>query len=111
MAKKDQFKKTKFSPSKNSLDRIQGLIKTLNNPLRQVLLNFIRDRKKVFVSEILNEEMFVMYQQSEISQQLLILRKYNLVIWERKGQFIFYMVNETKLEQINEIIEDLLRLK
>jgi len=46
-------------------------------------------------------------EQSVASQHLAILRRAGVVITERQGKFIYYSLNNERLEQISKLVEDL----
>ncbi|MCL4132917.1 UNVERIFIED_CONTAM: hypothetical protein GTU68_015212 [Idotea baltica] len=46
-------------------------------------------------------------EQSVASQHLAILRRAGVVITERQGKFIYYSLNNERLDQISKLVEDL----
>lgn len=83
---------------------MNSLFKALNDGTRREILGFLR-KKDMSAGEIANK--FDMAKPS-ISHHLDILRQANLVVSEKKGQFIYYSLNETVFD---EIIKWFLKLK
>ncbi len=80
------------------------IFKALNDDTRREILRLLRE-KDLTAGEI--AEQFQISKPS-ISHHLDILKQANLVIPERKGQFISYSINVTVLD---ELMEWLIRLK
>ena len=80
------------------------VIRALNDKLRQQILNLIETEKKITVTEIYVK---MRLEQSVASQHLAILRKAGLVSTSRVGKFIYYSVNYKRIDQVNEIVEQL----
>ena len=78
--------------------------KALNDPTRREILEHLR-KKDLSAGEIADK--FNMAKPS-ISHHLDILRRANLVVSEKKGQFIYYSLNDTVFD---EIISWFLKLK
>ena len=72
------------------------LFKALNDPTRREILDLLRE-KDLSAGDI--AEHFDMTKPS-ISHHLYLLRQAELVISEKKGQFIFYSLNTTVLDEI-----------
>lgn len=80
------------------------ILRAVNHKLRQQLLKLIDDEKRITVTEIYVK---LRLEQSVASQHLAILRKAGIVITEREGKFIYYLVNYKRLEEISKIVDDL----
>src|ERR1700712_973256 len=80
------------------------ILRALNHKLRQQLLKLIEDEKKITVTEIYVR---LKLEQSVASQHLAILRKAGIVNTERDGKFIFYTVNYKRIDEINQVVDDL----
>lgn len=80
------------------------VIRAVNHPLRQKLLNFIDERKRVHVSEIYKK---LNLEQAVTSIHLAILRGSGIVTAERDGQRIHYTINKPRLAQVEEITAEL----
>lgn len=83
-----------------ALKKAALVLRSLNNGLRQKILGLIDQNKKMTVTEIYKT---LDIEQSIASQQLGIMRKEGIVSTDRKGKFIFYSVNYSRIEEINEI--------
>jgi len=81
------------------------ILRALNHKLRQQLIKLIDEEKRITVTEIYVR---LRLEQSVASQHLAILRKAGIVITEREGKFIYYLVNHKRLEEINEFVSDLI---
>lgn len=82
------------------------VFRAVNHGLRQSILKFIDDRKRVHVSEIYKK---LNIEQSVTSSHLAILRKANVVKAEREGKVIHYTVNKPRLAQIEGIVKNLIK--
>ena len=75
---------------------MNSLFKALNDRTRREILEYLRKRD-MSAGEIADK--FDMAKPS-ISHHLDILRQANLVISEKKGQFIYYSLNQTVFDEI-----------
>lgn len=82
------------------------VLRALNHKLRQLILKTIDENKRITVTEIYVK---LRLEQSVASQHLAILRKAEIVNTVREGKFIFYTLNEHRLDDINKFIKELLR--
>jgi DNA-binding transcriptional ArsR family regulator len=73
------------------------LLRAIDHPLRQKILQFIFSNQKVFVTEVHNQ---FNIEQSVASDHLGILRDARLVVANREGRFIFYSVNTQELHRL-----------
>ena len=80
------------------------ILRALNHKLRQQILKLIDEHQKMTVTEIYVK---LRLEQSVASQHLAILRRAGIVVTIREGKFIFYMVDYTRLEQVNQFVEQL----
>lgn len=82
------------------------VLRAVNHKLRQQMLKLIHSNGKMTVTEIYVK---LRLEQSVASQHLAILRKAGFVNTLRDGKFIFYSVNDSRLDQVHSIAHDLLR--
>lgn len=81
------------------------ILRAINHKLRQQILKLIDESKKITVTEIYVK---LRLEQSVASQHLAILRKAGFVKTERNGKFIYYTVNTSRIEELNQFVETLL---
>lgn len=80
------------------------VLRAVNHKLRQQIIDLLEDNGKMNVTDIYVK---LRLEQSVASQHLAILRKAGVVLTFREGKFIHYSLNYDRLEQINELVEDL----
>jgi DNA-binding transcriptional ArsR family regulator len=81
------------------------VLRAINHKLRQQILKLIDEHGKITVTEIYVK---LRLEQSVASQHLAILRKAGFVKTERDGKFIYYIVNTSRIEELNQFVESLL---
>ena len=81
------------------------ILRAVNHKLRQQILKLIDEQGKITVTEIYVK---LRLEQSVASQHLAILRKAGFVNTDREGKFIYYSVNTSRLEELNQFIDTLL---
>src|ERR687886_1121573 len=74
------------------------VLRAVNHKLRQQILKLIHQKGQITVTEIYVK---LRLEQSVASQHLAILRKAGFVDTFRDGKFIFYNVNESRLEEVH----------
>lgn len=72
------------------------LFKVLSNPVRIQILDTLRlgEKSVNYIAEWIEVEA------SSVSQQLAILRRYNLVVSRRQGNYVFYSVRDRDLFKV-----------
>jgi ArsR family transcriptional regulator, virulence genes transcriptional regulator len=80
------------------------VLRALNHKLRQLILKTIDEHKRITVTELYVK---LRLEQSVASQHLAILRKADIVNTVREGKFIFYTINEKRIEEINKFVKEL----
>ncbi|KRL27749.1 ArsR family transcriptional regulator [Limosilactobacillus frumenti DSM 13145] len=75
------------------MDKISQLFKLLGNPKRLQLL-YLLIQQSMTVSEISNR---MQWEQSGVSHQLQLLRKFNLVQQKRKGKEVIYHLEDSQV--------------
>src|SRR3954469_19967907 len=90
------------SPSELKIDVIQLkkaalILRAVNHKLRQQIMKLIHQNGKMTVTEIYVK---LRLEQSVASQHLAILRKAGFVTTVRDGKFIYYSVNNQRLQEV-----------
>ena len=83
-------------------------LRTINHLLRQQILQFIHEKKRIIVTEIHTK---FRIEQSVASEHLALLRREKFVTTERDGRFIFYSVNYETLKKVHRLSEELVSKK
>lgn len=80
------------------------VLRALNHKLRQQILKLINENDKLAVTEIYVK---LRLEQSVASQHLAILRKAGIVSTKREGKFIYYTINRSRVEAIEQFVAKL----
>ena len=80
------------------------IIRSLNHPIRQRIIEMLKDRTKMTVTEIYVK---LRLEQSVASQHLAILRRVDVLKTKREGKFIYYTLNKSRLNAIRKFAKDL----
>src|SRR5688572_24035488 len=80
------------------------ILRSLNHKLRQEILKFITEERRVTVTEIYVR---LRLEQSVASQHLALLRKAGIVSTQREGKFIYYTINYKRVDVIERFAEDI----
>ena len=81
------------------------VLRALNHKLREQVIKIIYENKRLTVTELYVK---LRLEQSVASQHLAILRKAGIVSTQREGKFIFYTINSSRIEAINEFVKNLI---
>jgi len=81
-----------------------GICKTLSNPTRLMILNFLRDGEKP-VNELAE---MVGARQANVSQHLAVLRQRGIVTTRKHGTNIYYSVANPKIIRACDLIREVL---
>jgi DNA-binding transcriptional ArsR family regulator len=101
--KKDEIKGT--LPDQHLIRKANLVFRALNHPLRQKILIILAEKKQITVTE-LYESLYL--EQSVVSQHLAILRRSGFVKTKKQGKFVWYMLQESRLEQIHQVLDILM---
>src|SRR5450432_2042478 len=88
----------------HNIKKAAMVLRALNHMLRQQVIKTIRENKRLTVTQLYVK---LRLEQSVASQHLAILRKAGIVSTERDGKFIFYTINFSRIESINEFVKNL----
>jgi ArsR family transcriptional regulator, virulence genes transcriptional regulator len=88
----------------DALKKAAGVLRAVNHKLRQSMIKLLEDSGKMTVTEIYVK---LRLEQSVASQHLAILRKANVVKTERDGKFIYYSLNDERISELAELVEEL----
>jgi DNA-binding transcriptional ArsR family regulator len=81
------------------------ILRAVNHPLRQQMLQLIHGYGKITVTELYVK---LRLEQSVASQHLAILRRSGFVNTQRSAKNIFYSVNYNRLKQVQELSRKLI---
>jgi DNA-binding transcriptional ArsR family regulator len=88
-----------------SVKKAALVLRAVNHKLRQQILKLIDEQGKMTVTELYIK---LRLEQSVASQHLAILRKAGYVNTFRDGKFIYYSINTTRIQELNQFTDDLL---
>lgn len=89
----------------NNIKKATLILRSLNHKLRQQIIKLIHESQKLTVTEIYVK---LRLEQSVASQHLAILRKSGIVSTLREGKFIFYSINQLRIDAIHQFVKSLL---
>jgi len=89
----------------HNIKKASLILRSLNHKLRQQILKIIYEERKITVTEIYVK---LRLEQSVASQHLAILRKAGIVTTQREGKFIYYTINDKRVEAIERFVKDLI---
>ena len=90
----------------NDLKKAALVIRAVNHKLRQQIIQLIHNAGTIIVTEIYKK---LDLEQSVASQHLGILRKAGFVSTERRGKFIYYKVNYDRCEEVDDLVQKILK--
>ncbi len=79
-------------------------LRAINHKVRRDIIKLLQVNKKLTVTDIYIK---MRLEQSIASQHLAILRNAGVVKTERDGKFVFYSLNNGRLEEITGMVKDL----
>jgi ArsR family transcriptional regulator, virulence genes transcriptional regulator len=80
------------------------VLRAIHHKLRQTMIEMLEENERMTVTQMYVK---LRLEQSVVSQHLAILRKAGIVKTDRNGKFIYYSINRDRIEQINELVEQL----
>jgi DNA-binding transcriptional ArsR family regulator len=88
----------------HNIKKAAMVLRALNHKLRQQFIKTIHENKRLTVTQLYRK---LRLDQSLTSQHLAILRKAGIVSAERERKNIFYTINLSRIEEINEFVKNL----
>ena len=95
----------KLEISVQQIRKAAVMLRAINHPLRQQILQLIFEKKQMTVTELY---IALRLEQSVTSQHLAFLRRAGFVNTHRIGKHIRYSVNEEKIERMEKLIASFL---
>lgn len=86
-----------FSRLESKADEVAGVMKSLANPRRLLLLCKLAELGRASVGELAS---VVGLSQSAMSQHLALLREEGVVSFDRSGQIVFYRIADPRIEAL-----------
>ncbi len=80
------------------------VLRAINHKLRQNIIDLLEANEQMTVTDIYIK---MRLEQSVASQHLAILRRAGVVSTERQGKFIYYSLDQKRLNQISRLVEEL----
>ena len=87
-----------------NIKKAATVLRSLNHTLRQQVIKTIHENKRITVTQLYIK---LRLEQSVASQHLAILRRAGIVSTEHNGKFVFYTINPSRIEAINEFVKNL----
>ena len=84
--------------------RASSTLRAINNKFRQEILKLLEEKENLTVTEIYAH---LKRGQVDTSKHLGILRRNNILLTNKVGKFIYYRLNNERLEEINTVIQAL----
>ncbi len=109
MAKKNETIVLKKGKSDIALDYAELrkavlVLRAVNHKLRQQIIDLLEESERLTVTDLYVK---LRLEQSVASQHLAILRRSGVVITERHGKYIYYALDQERLNQISRLVEDI----
>ena len=101
----DKHSNTNQLPDQHLVRKSALVFRALNHPLRQKMLAMLAEKKQLTVTEIYEA---LLLEQSVVSQHLAILRRTGFVKTKKQGKFVWYMLQENRIDQIHQAINVLM---
>ena len=99
-----QANKSSINLDYSILKKAVMTLRAINHPLRRQMMEHIKAEGQITVTELFIK---LRLEQSVVSQHLAILRKVGVLETNRDGKYIFYSLNEPRINEISNLILDL----
>ena len=86
----------------SELQEASLVIRSLNHPLRQQILNLLEEYGSMTVTQFYIK---LRIEQSVASQHLAIMRKTDVLKTERNGKFIYYSLNKSTIRAVSHMVQ------
>lgn len=86
--------------------RVAHIYRAINNTVRQHILQFIEANVQVNVTDVCTS---LGLKQPEASLHLAILRKAGFVKANRKGKYMFYIIHQKRMQELNQSMRILVK--
>ncbi|MFT5647651.1 MAG: DNA-binding transcriptional ArsR family regulator [Aureispira sp.] len=86
------------------LRKVVLILRAIGHDLRKKIVDLLRENETMNVTDIYVK---LRIEQSVASQHLAILRKAGIVITKRNGKFIYYTLNNDRLNEVSILVEQL----
>ena len=86
------------------LRKVVLILRAIGHDLRKKIVDLLRENETMNVTDIYVK---LRIEQSVASQHLAILRKAGIVITKRNGKFIYYTLNNDRLNEVSTLVEQL----
>jgi DNA-binding transcriptional ArsR family regulator len=86
------------------LRKVVLILRAIGHDLRKKIVDLLRENETMNVTDI---DVKLRIEQSVASQHLAILRKAGIVITKRNGKFIYYTLNNDRLNEVSILVEQL----
>ncbi len=84
------------------LRRIVLTLRAIGHDLRKKIIELLNENESMNVTDIYVK---LRIEQSVASQHLAILRRSGIVLTSRKGKFIYYTLNNKRLEEVSNLVQ------
>ncbi len=99
-----QYEGSQMTFALAELQEAVTILRAVTHPLRQEIIQFLETASSKRVTEIF---IALRVEQSVASQQLGILRDAGIVTSKRAGKFVYYSLNEDRMQQILQLMTNL----
>jgi DNA-binding transcriptional ArsR family regulator len=86
------------------LRKVVLILRAIGHDLRKKIVDLLRENETMNVTDIYVK---LRIEQSVASQHLAILRKAGIVLTKRNGKFIYYTLNNDRLNEVSVLVEQL----
>jgi DNA-binding transcriptional ArsR family regulator len=92
----------------SSLRKAVLTVRALDHEIRKEIIKILDKNKSITVTDLYTN---LGVEQSVASQHLAVLRRSGIVKTGKAGKYVNYSINETRLEEVNELVKNLANYK